>query len=459
MDVRERRRYLPCDDVHWLADMNRLPNPPNPGRIDVNTRFSCYPKDLAAVLRDRWNRFGLDVAELPTELSLQTILDICYQASLLREEDDPVKCRVMIASQRECQVEHSQGVDGLHVVAFESLCDFSPQQIRKISPAINYYRSIICVDPVPQDDGRTVIWGMAVTGTGWIHLNETTVHEMTNLPYKLMVHILGPGHLVFSVGLQRIMETIAGEVLIDGFDPFRSKWLPQQFASFRNNLLERLDAPPQLSTSVKLCDSFVRDVAQSIVRRTLSLVRSRGHGGMLIYLYDRNDPRLDNWLRVRMRFSPESDVMRFERLITRLMRRTLEVGMANGIEMVRWRDFLQMRDFELGALHESLVEFSHFLADLMSVDGSLVLDREFRLIGFGGEILGDSHVSVIDRAIDLEAEQTASERADASGTRHRSAYRLVSSVQETIVVVVSQDGAVRFVAHRGGKLVYWPYLP
>ena len=62
-----------------------------------------------------------------------------------------------------------------------------------------------------------------------------------------------------------------------------------------------------------------------------------------------------------------------------------------------------MRDISLGRLHESLVEFSHFLADLMSVDGCLVLSREFRIIGFGGEILGDSHVSVIERAIDLEA--------------------------------------------------------
>ncbi len=95
----------------------------------------------------------------------------------------------------------------------------------------------------------------------------------------------------------------------------------------------------------------------------------------------------------------------------------------------------------------------------MSVDGSLVLNRSFQLIGFGGEILGDTHVSTIERAVDLEGENSITEQADSSGTRHRSAYRLVSSVQDTIAVVVSQDGAVRFVAHRGGRLVYWPYLP
>ena len=56
-------------------------------------------------------------------------------------------------------------------------------------------------------------------------------------------------------------------------------------------------------------------------------------------------------------------------------------------------------------------------------------------------------------------EESISEAADATGTRHRSAYRLIGSVPEAIAVVVSQDGAIRFVAHQGGRLVYWPYLP
>ena len=195
------------------------------------------------------------------------------------------------------------------------------------------------------------------------------------------------------------------------------------------------------------------------MRRLLRLVRGRGHGGLLIFLNDENDARLDNWLRIRMRFKHADATNRFQQLMLELMQRALEIGEANGIAEVRWKDFLQMNDASLSKLHDSLVEFSHFLADLMGVDGCLVLNRELRLIGFGGEILGDSHVSCIERAIDLEGVECVTEPADASGTRHRSAYRLVSSVQDAIVVVVSQDGGVRFVAHRGGRLVYWPYLP
>ncbi len=158
-------------------------------------------------------------------------------------------------------------------------------------------------------------------------------------------------------------------------------------------------------------------------------------GGMLIYLSDSEDSRLDNWLRIRIRFKQTDETARFQQLMLRLMQRTLEVGAANGIAEVRWKDFLSMHDASLGQLHDSLVEYSHFLADLMSVDGSLVLNRSFQLIGFGGEILGDTHVSTIERAVDLEGENSITEQADSSGTRHRSAYRLVSSVQDTIAVL------------------------
>ena len=137
----------------------------------------------------------------------------------------------------------------------------------------------------------------------------------------------------------------------------------------------------------------------------------------------------------------------------------LEVGTELGLPVCHWSDYQQMHDSELAVLDDSLIGFGHFLADLMSVDGCLVLDHNFRLVGFGGEILGESHVREIHRARDLEAEQTIVEQADTAGTRHRSAYRLVNGSHDTIALVVSQDGDVRFVAHHRDKLTYWPYLP
>jgi DNA integrity scanning protein DisA with diadenylate cyclase activity len=44
------------------------------------------------------------------------------------------------------------------------------------------------------------------------------------------------------------------------------------------------------------------------------------------------------------------------------------------------------------------------------------------------------------------------------GTRHRSAYRLCQRVHDALVIVVSQDGGVRFVCWRDGGVVYFDQI-
>lgn len=59
------------------------------------------------------------------------------------------------------------------------------------------------------------------------------------------------------------------------------------------------------------------------------------------------------------------------------------------------------------------------------------------------------------RALDLNADTTVDEPAEKVGARHRSAYRLVAALPGAIVIVVSQDGGVRFVAQKDGRVTYW----
>ena len=47
------------------------------------------------------------------------------------------------------------------------------------------------------------------------------------------------------------------------------------------------------------------------------------------------------------------------------------------------------------------------------------------------------------------------EGAEAVGTRHRSAYRLAAAMPEALLVVVSQDGNIRYVADVDGAVTCW----
>ena len=421
------------------------------------SELSSYPAGMAAALRERWAEGGHPAAALPPDACLVLLLDRMYQASLMHEEGEPVRCRIIVAPPNAFAGEIEDGAGDLNVFRFAQASAFTPHDLRKLAAAAGYYRALLGVEPGGPE--APVIWGMVVTGTRWVNRIGGDRLGETQLPRSLVIQILGPGHLIAACGYTRVLESAGGKLLAEGLDPFRSEWLPERFSSVRASLLAELGESLPDAGSTRICDSFVKDVAQSVIRRVLGLVRTRGHGGILAYLPDGPGSATDEWFRFRVRFAEDESALRFGKLLVRLMRRVLEVGRSLGLSVCTWSDYRRMHDPELAEVDDALIGFGHVLADLMSVDGALVLGRNFRLIGFGGEILGDSHVSRIERAWDLEAERTVAEAADSSGTRHRAAYRLVNGEREAIAVIVSQDGDVRFVAHHRGRLVYWPYLP
>ncbi len=165
---------------------------------------SFYPKDLVVILQQRWRDAGHDPAVLPSDEGLLKLIDVAYQASLLREEDSPVHCRVLISSPSDPEIEAIETEDdGVYVVQFVERCGFSAHQVRKMAAAVGYYRSLIGVRLEAGQNSAGEIWGMIVTGADWVNHTEATVHIASTLPNKLVIHILGPGHLVFASGLTR----------------------------------------------------------------------------------------------------------------------------------------------------------------------------------------------------------------------------------------------------------------
>ena len=425
------------------------------------TNESLYPAQIAEEVRERWAAAGRAAEVLPAPDALSRLLDIAYQASLLREETQLVRCRLILASPFDFEGVFSAGTERPVICRFDAASALTAHEIRKLATAAGYYRALLGVGP--DAAGTLKIWGMVFTGTHWLDRVDGGRLAVNELPHRLVVHILAPGRLRVACGHERVLETSTGILLYEGFDPFRSRWLPRQFREVRQALVASAVVPEsgaRTSTAVTICDNFVRDAAQSVVRRALGLVRSRGHGGLLAMVSATADPSaIDRWFRFRVRFQPDSGARRYQTLMRQLLERLLFLGQAAGLEKITWHEYRSLHDPALADMEQQLIEFTHVLADLMSVDGALVLDRTFRIIGFGGEILGDQPVARIHRALDLEADRTVDEPADSSGTRHRSAYRFVDGMRDALAVVVSQDGAVSFVAHHRDRLTYWPYLP
>jgi hypothetical protein len=123
---------------------------------------------------------------------------------------------------------------------------------------------------------------------------------------------------------------------------------------------------------------------------------------------------------------------------------------------VGWEEFEATTDAQIETLDEALFDVAYLIAGLAAADGAVVMSKHNELLGFGGMISGRlPDVESVGRALDLEGEKVAEEETGNVGARHRSAYRLAGALPGSVAVVISQDGGVRFMCQKGGRVTYW----
>jgi hypothetical protein len=402
----------------------------------------AYPRQLASFVRSRWG----DGPGLPPERGLETILSIAYQASVLRDEDRPVAFRLVLAPP-EAFAEDSGPPTGVLALPFEVPRRFDEHELRRLSQAAKYHRTLIGVSAGPTD--RFVIWGVVHTGPRWLPSVRAGEAHPPKLPDgPLVVRAPSPGHIEVARGLATIAEMRGGLITEPGLDVFEARWLAARFADIRDEVvaLHRASFADHLPPRRRLDQDAVRRIGQDVVRRTLAIMREAHHGGTLLFLPpDAADPgRMPPYLEVKCGFRAGAARRRYRAAMLALLHAlATERPDANS---------------NVAESNEAIFEISQLIAALADVDGAVVLSRRFELLGFGAEIVGPlPHVDRVARAVDLEGETRAFETPDDVGTRHRSVYRLIAAAPDVIAIVVSQDGSVQFVAQCAGDVTVWEH--
>ena len=202
-------------------------------------------------------------------------------------------------------------------------------------------------------------------------------------------------------------------------------------------------------------------VAQQMLQRLIYTIQRTRHGGTLLIVsreFAAGMGQRDTLIRVKYRFAEEEPRARLRTLVVRVMN-TLASAVAprDGVR-VGWDDYVHFTNRKLNDLDDSIFEMSHFIATLTSVDGAVLVTRNFELLGFGGEIAGAlPEVDSVAEALDLEGSTYRIETTEEVGTRHRSVYRLCNALHDMLGIVVSQDGGARFVRRNGDQVMYWDH--
>ena len=198
------------------------------------------------------------------------------------------------------------------------------------------------------------------------------------------------------------------------------------------------------------------------MKRVISVVRDARHGGTVIFIPLENTGELSSeypYIVLRYPFADVRARLSFPDLVVDILNRLAQLyGTADQQEpgIVDWEEFEATTDDEIATLDEALFETAHLIAGLAAADGAVVMSKQNELLGFGGMISGRlPAVKSVARALDLEGEKVAEEETANVGARHRSAYRLAGALPGSVAVVISQDGGVRWVCQKGGRVTYW----
>jgi hypothetical protein len=192
-----------------------------------------------------------------------------------------------------------------------------------------------------------------------------------------------------------------------------------------------------------------------MLRRAIQLVRGARHGGLILVAEGTPGEAASgqNGLRLKYRFQPDEPSQRYRTVLFEILER---VAAATSKASVGWVDFARDSDPALEKLEEAVFEWSRLVANLAAIDGAVVLDKRFGVVGFGAEVSAELPVPAqVWRGLDVEGKQRDRDDIENVGTRHRAAYRFVHDHPGGLAIVISHDGGVSFVANHGGDVIFW----
>ena len=425
-------------------------------------RAHAYPPELSSYVEANWPADS--PLRIPSRL-LDQALSVAFQASLTAEETRPTRFRLLLTRSGDLP-ETGAPNEGVLRLKFDHPRPLNSNELRRLSPAAPFETSLIGVEP---HEDHLRIWGLAHSGPAWLAPSWGGRSPVPDWTYDPIIHVTGPGKLAVRRAGKLIGAIERGTLIDTTLDVFESEWLPALFAREREEVRSQHAAEQALSAIPTAAEhSLIGRVAQHMLRRTIQLVRNARHGGMLLVVDTDSalaTPAAERWndlgarplrgLRLKYRFDADEPSHRYRTLLLQILNL---LAAESEKPSVGWNDFVSNTSADLEKLEQSVFELSRVMANLAAIDGAVVLDKRFGVLGFGAEVSPElPSPACAFRALDLEGRSREADEIENVGTRHRAAYRFVNDHPAGLAVVISQDGGVSFVANRGGAVVFWEH--
>ena len=217
-----------------------------------------YHLDLANFIRQCWPPMSHRLSRrlrppdvLPAYPYFENLLSVCYQASMLREEEHPVRLRLILADPDQFSAQEFPPM-GLHRQIFTHPRPCNEFELRKLSPAAAFSRTLVGVELNDQNEWQ--IWGLVHSGNRWLQSYQGGRKMPPEIPP-------GPGYSPCRTrasgsapGSDTLADLVGGRIITPDLNVFESQWLQEFFLPARMELLSLVHSsstgPQSLSTLI-----------------------------------------------------------------------------------------------------------------------------------------------------------------------------------------------------------------
>jgi hypothetical protein len=320
-------------------------------------------------------------ASLPDAETIEALIDAAFWASLRREEGYVTRISLAFLSPQQAR----------HPLLFERPLPLSPGGLTRVSPAVE--RPGIHLG-VWRDQDELCVWG------------ATRI-----IPVLCFVlEVAAPGLLVVKHHRGEESRKFTNVAVLEG----------DQIKFVEERAMGRPGAPPLLRSLLRL-DSPISGEQSAITLLQLAVsMRAHGRGGLLLVVPAGTESWRDSIVQpMPYAFSPP-----FNELAC------LSRKIPNPTEPLIWQ--------------EAVAPAVETVGGLTAVDGALVLNNRYELLGFGATIArrrGWPQVEEVMLTEPIEGAETMLVHPEQlGGTRHFSAAQFVHDQRDAVALVASQDG-------------------
>lgn len=341
-----------------------------------------------------------DEQQLPPKKDLAEVCEILVNVSCMREEGRYPAFRVCFINPES---EFLEAYLYAHVLLFKKPIEFNKREIHKLAPALNPDMSYLVVD-ISKRPFKAV--GVIGAYTAWEKIITKELVSGNRMPRIPNLLVSSPGEIEACFGEATFLVYSAGSTVCFRTDTFTSTLVAEQ---------------------LKSGGSVPERERLKLLYRVLWMMTKIGHGGAILIV-----PSAQSCAKlIDLKYPMPTEFL------------------------FGYED--KYGDLPTNAREKNIITYANLIARFSAVDGSVVLTKDFDLVGFGAETLTDKMGDRSPSMCFMEYDNTENEarKFKDNGMRHRAAYRFCNAVEGSVAFVISQDGSIEACTKHGGKVVVY----